>query len=251
MKVSSLFKSFLIPLFLPYSLFIGCSVVGAVIGGVSSPSRPGRVTSSLGLDSIIEGTEIQLVRFDRSTLDGSFKGLFLYPGKLYARTYDTLVGQSAYRGFIPELNQRITLTSAAGSYEGFFKGIDRGELLFLPVAETDTVSISLEDIDVIQASDSLRLEGKTARKLVRDGTMPGRRIILLEVGRQVVNVPFESVELVQLKGSSSGALTGFLAGAAVDVTVILLVAAAQNQAESDMNRAASGCGNQSCTTVRH
>jgi hypothetical protein len=250
MKLSALCKSILIPLCLPYTLFIGCSVVGAVVGGISQPAREGKITSSLGLDSISLGTDIQLVRFDRSTLDGSYKGLEVYPGKLYARTYDTLVARSAYSGFVPKLNQKVTLRSAGRSEEGFFKGIDRGELLFQSALDADTIAVSLEDIEWIQSSDSSRLAGNTARKLVRDGSMPGRRVILLEVDRHDQTVPYESVELVIVKSRSSGVLTGFLVGAAVDVTLLIIAATAANEVDSDCHRSASGCNNnsQSCST---
>ena len=45
MKFITLCKRILIPLFLPYSLFIGCSVVGAVVGGASRPALEGHVTA--------------------------------------------------------------------------------------------------------------------------------------------------------------------------------------------------------------
>lgn len=173
MKFTSLCKSIFIPLFLPYSLFIGCSVVGAIAGGAIHPAREGRITSTLGLDSIDVGTPIRLVRFDHSAIKGSFGGLVPYPGKMYAHRYDTLIARSAYRGFVPKLNQKITLRSAGISEEGFFKGIDRGELLFQPASEADTISVSLDDLDWLMASDSSRLEGKTVRKLVREGSTPG------------------------------------------------------------------------------
>ena len=251
MKFTSLCKSILIPLFLPYSLFIGCSVVGAVVGGAVHPAREGRITSTLGLDSIEVGTAIRLVRFDRSALEGSFQGLVMYPGKLYARRYDTLVARSAYRGFVPGLNQKITLHSAGMSEEGSFKGIDRGELLFQPASEPDTVSVSLDDVDWLIASDSSRLEGTTIRKLVRDGTMPGREIILLESDNLEQKVPYESIDMVEVVRTRSGALPGFLAGAAVDIVVAVLVFSAEHEAESDCNRSTSGCnGNQTCTVSR-
>jgi hypothetical protein len=224
MNFSTLCKRILIPLFLPYSLFIGCSVVGAVVGGATRPSLEGRVTSSLGLDSIALGTGVQLVRYDRVTLDGEYSGLVLYPGKLYADRYASLTSHAASGGFIPGLNQRITLQETGGAYEGYFRGIDRGGVLFQPVAGSDTVLIPSEDVVGIQASDSLRMDGKSVRALIRDGTMPGRRMISIRVNDAEQMVAYESVEVVIVKGHSSGALTGFLIGAVVDVTAIVLTA---------------------------
>jgi hypothetical protein len=247
MRFRSVCSRIIIPLFLPYSLFIGCSVIGTIAGGASQPAREGRVTSTPGLDSIALETDVQLVRYDRSVLEGTFKGIALYPGKMYARIYDTAVSRSAYRGFIPKLNQEIMLRAGGTSDAGFFKGIDRGEILYQPSSGSDTVGVPLDDLEWLQSSDSLRLDGRTARKLVRDGSLPGRRVILLEIGREVRNVPYESVEIVQVKARGSGALTGFLIGAAVDLTVVALLVVSANQAESDCNRSASGCdNNQSC-----
>jgi hypothetical protein len=247
MKFRSVSSRFILPLFLPYSLFIGCSVIGTIAGGASQPAREGKVTSTLGLDSIAVETDVQLVRYDRNVLEGTFKGLALYPGKMYARIYDTAVARSAYRGFIPKLNQEIMLRAGGTSDAGYFKGIDRGELLYQPSSGADTVGVPLDELDWLQASDSLRLEGRTARKLVRDGSLPGRRVIQLEISRETRNVPYESIEIVQVKARGSGAMTGFLVGAAVDLTVVALLVISANQAESDCNRTASGCGsNQSC-----
>jgi hypothetical protein len=250
MKFTSFCKSILIPLFLPYSLFIGCSVVGAIAGGAIHPSREGKITSTLGLDSIDVGTPVRLVRFDHSSLEGSFRGLLVYPGKMYARRYDTLVAHSPYRGFVPKLNQKITLRSAGMSEEGFFKGIDRGELLFQPASESDTISVSLDDLDWLMARDSSRLEGKTVRKLVREGSMPGRELILLGMDNMEENVPYESIAMVEEVRTGSGALSGFLVGAAVDVVAAVLMFSAVHQAESDCNHTASGCGNQNCSVAK-
>jgi hypothetical protein len=248
MKITTLCKRILIPLFLPYTLFIGCSVVGAIAGGASHPAREGKITSTLGLDSIDRGTDIRLVRFDRTVLEGTFNGLEVYPGKMYARTYDTLVARCSYKGFIPGLNQRITLKSLERLEEGYFKGIDRGQVLFQPESDSDTLAVSLDEIEWLQASDSSRLNVRMAKKLVREGSMPGREIILLEVNREERHVPYESIEMVEVRGTGSGALTGFLIGAAVDITAVILIVSAERESEAECNRTASGSGNQSCTS---
>ncbi len=252
MNSSAFCKRILLPLFLPYSLFIGCSAVGAIIGGASRPARDDRVTTRLGLDSISLGTEIQLVRFDKNTLEGEYKGLALYRPRLYATTYDTAVARSSYRGFIPGLDQRITLRAAGKVDEVYFKGIDRGEVLFQPVSGRDTLAVAAEVVESLEASDSLPMQGWALRNLIRDGTMPGRRVILLGGNLGDQTVPYESIEIVLLKGNSSGAMTGFLIGAAVDVTVLIIAAITVNQAESDCNNTATGCmsSSQNCSGSR-
>ena len=234
MKCTSLCKRILIPLFLPYTLFTGCSVLGAVAGAKSDRSREVKTTSSLGLDSIDVGTPIRLVKYDRDTLEGSFNGIAVYPGKLYAFTYDTLVARSSFKGFVPKLNQRITLRSAGRADDGFFKGIDRGELLFQPVSESDTIAVFLDEIDWLQASDSLRLDGKTTRMLVRNGSMLGRRVVLLESRRAEELVPYETIENVEvlLPPSRSGLFKGFLAGAAVDIVLAVMLSNADCKSSS-------------------
>ncbi len=249
MKLSSLCKNILIPLCLPYSCFIGCSVIGAIAGGASSPAREGKITSTLGLDSISTGTEVQLLRYDRGTVEGKYRGLALYPGRLYAHDYESRVARSGYMGFVPGLNQKILLRSSGISEQGFFKGIDRGNLLFQPDPGEDTVEVAVEDVEWLQASDSLHMQGRILRKLVRDGSMPGRRVIQLESEGGIQNVPYESIKIVQVKGTGSGALTGFLIGAAVDLTVVILLVDAERQSESDCNNSATSCSNSSCTTA--
>lgn len=250
MKFSSLCKNVLVPLCLPYSCFIGCSVIGAIAGGASSPAQEGRITSTLGLDSINTGTEVQLLRYDRGSVEGIYRGLALYSGRTYAHDYEARVSRSAYMGYVPELNQKILLRSSGIEEQGFFKGIDRGNLLFQPDPGEDTVEVSADDVEWLQASDSLRMPGKILRRLVRDGSMPGRRVIQLEAGGGISNIPYESIEIVQMKGKGSGALTGFLIGAAVDLTVIILFVDAERQSESDCNSTASSCGNSRCVSAQ-
>ena len=248
MKFSSLCKNILIPLCLPYSCFIGCSVIGAIAGGAGSPAQEGKITSTLGLDSINTGTKVQLLRYDRVSVEGIYRGLVLYSDRLYARTYEARVSRSAYPGYIPELNQKILLRSSGIEEQGFFKGIDRGNLLFQPDPGEDTVEVSADDVEWLRASDSLRMQGGILRRLVRDGSMPGRRVIQLEEGGGIQNVPYESLEIVRIQGKGSGALTGFLIGAAIDLTVIILFVDAERQSESDCNNTASSCGNSRCVS---
>ncbi|HTY57764.1 MAG TPA: hypothetical protein VMF59_03065 [Bacteroidota bacterium] len=245
MKLSALCNRILIPLFLPYALFIGCSVVGAVVGGASRPALEGHVTSTLGLDSIVLGTEVQLVMYDRVTIEGEYGGLVVYPGKLYADRYASTVSHAAYRGFIPGLEQRVTLRETGGSFEGYFKGVDRGAILFQPDAGSDTVIVSPEDVVGFRASDSLSVDGKSVRRLIRDGTMIGRRVITLHVGNADQMFPYESVEVVLVKGHASGMLTGFLIGAVVDVTALILAASAESDCQhgtSDAVNRSQSCG---------
>jgi hypothetical protein len=182
-------------------------------------------------------------------VEGTYRGLALYPGKQYVRLYESHVARSAYRGYVPELNQRILLRSSGMSEQGFFEGIDRGNLLFQPDPGSDTVEVSVEDVEWLQASDSLHLQGKILRKLVRDGSMPGRRVIQIEAGGEMMNVPYESIEIVQLRGEGSGALAGFLIGAAVDLTAVILIVDAEQKSESDCNNSVTSCSNSTCTTT--
>jgi hypothetical protein len=79
--------------------------------------------------------------------------------------------------------------------------------------------------------------------------MPGRRVIQLEAGGAMENVPYESIEIVQLRREGSGALAGFLIGAAVDLTVVILLVDAEQKSESDCNNSATSCSNSTCTTT--
>jgi hypothetical protein len=83
-------------------------------------------------------------------------------------------------------------------------------------------------------------------KLVRAGNMPGRHVILLGSDNEELRVPYESIEIVDVGPSKSGAFTGFLIGAAVDITALILLVSAERSTEADCNRSASGCGNQTC-----
>jgi len=236
-------KRILLPLFLPYTLFIGCSAVGMLAGSIGSPARDGRVTARSGLDSIPLGTEVNIVRFDRKSFHGEFAGLHPLPPRMYSRAYDTLAAQSAYARMIPKLGQQVTIVTIDGADSGSFRGVMMGEVTYQPPAGLDTVGVPLEEIRWIQAGDSLRLEGSVLRKLVRAGTIPGRTIALMNIDNAQVFIGYETVDIVETMPKSSGALTGFLIGAAVDLTVAILIVSSMNSAESDCKSSQSSCNN--------
>ena len=201
--------------------FQGCSLLGYVIGAESRPAREGGTTSTLGLESVEMGTRIRLHKYDQTTVEGSYRGHTTYPGKMYALWFDTLVARSAYKGFVPKLNQRITLRSAGRDDIGYFRGIERGGILFQALAGKDTAIVALDEFEWTQDSDSSRLDSRTVRKLVRNGSIPGRQLILLQNQQGEELIPYETVENVEVLPRKSGGWAGFLVGAIPDALILI------------------------------
>jgi len=235
----------LVPLCLPYSLFIGCSVIGLIAGSATSPSHPGRYTVRGGLDSLAPGTDVNIVLYDRTSYQGKFAEVARIPPRLYRRIYDTVTARSSLARLIPRLGQTVTVYSTGGKDSGSFAGVSLGQVLVRTMDGLDTVGVPLDDVAWILISDSLRLEGHLFLKHVHAGTIPGMYVVRLNPDQNVITVGYETVDIVEILPQSSGALTGFLIGAAVDVTVIILAVAAENKAESDCNSQATACNKNS------
>jgi len=244
-------KRVLLPLFLPYSLFIGCSVVGLVAGSMTSPSRPGHTTVRAGLDSLRPGTDVNLVLYNRQSFRGDFERLVIIPPKVYGRIYDTVTAKTNYARVIPVRGHAVTVVSATGVDSGAFAGVALGELMIRPANRPDTVGVPLEDVRWIQSGDSTRMEGSLFLRLVRNGTIPGQYLVVLTADHVVVDVGYETVDFVEVMPQSSGAMTGFLVGAAIDLTVVILAVASADRAESDCNSQATACNSNGASCGRH
>jgi hypothetical protein len=216
MRYSQLCKTILIPLLLPYTLFTGCSLVGYVVGASTRPALVGMTARATGLDSIDMGRTIRLHTYDRKVFEGSYKGRTTFPGKSYTLWFDTIVARSGYQGFVPKLNQRITLRFAGRDDVGYFRGIDRGGILFQSLTGKDTAVVALDAFEWIQETDSLRLDSKTASKLVRNGSIPGKQVVLVENRSGEELVPYETIERVDVLPQPSGGIAGLLIGGIAD-----------------------------------
>jgi len=223
----------LVPLCLPYSLFIGCSVVGLIVGSASSPSRPGRYTVRAGLDSLAPGTDVNIVLYNKTSYQGKFAELARIPPKLYRRIYDTVTAKSSLAPLIPRLGQTVTVYSTGGKDSGSFAGVSLGQVLLRTMDGLDTVGVLLDDVAWIQVSDSLRLEGPRFVKHVHAGTIPGMYVVRLGKDQDMITVGYETVDLVEILPRSSGALTGFLVGAAIDATVLIIACENAERSRSD------------------
>jgi hypothetical protein len=229
MRYSQLCKMILIPLLLPYTLFTGCSLVGYVVGASTRPALEGMTARATGMDSIDMGRTIRLHTYDHKILEGSYKGRTTFPGKSYTLWFDTLVARSGYQGFVPKLNQRITLRFAGRDDVGHFRGIDRGGILFQALTGKDTAVVALDAFEWIQQTDSLRLDSKTASTLVRNGSIPGKQVVLIQNRRGEELVPYETIERVEVLPQPSGGMAGLIIGAIGDGIAVGLASVSVNR----------------------
>ncbi|HUI11254.1 MAG TPA: hypothetical protein VL221_13070 [Bacteroidota bacterium] len=191
-----------------------------------------------GLDSLSRGTGVNLVLYDRRSFRGDFVQLAPIPNRIYQKTYDTVIAKARYSRLIPRLGQHVVIFSQTGADSGEFAGISLSEALVQPANRPDTVGVPLDEIRWIQSADSNRLDGNVLLKLVHAGSIPGRYDVQLEVDHGIVDVEYERVDLVEVMPTSSGALAGFLVGAAVDLTAAILIMSAERDAESDCGSSA-------------
>ena len=100
MTLRTQWKILTIAFVLPYLQLLGCSLVGLGIGAMSDASKPDSRSFSLdAIDSVEVGSDIILVKRDRSTIEGVYGGVRQHTVDRYIRVYNLRLAGSDHEGF--------------------------------------------------------------------------------------------------------------------------------------------------------
>ena len=229
-------KALAIVLFLPYLQFLGCTIIGGLIGRGIDDSKPDyEAYPKIQLITTKAGTEISLVRRDTTVIEGEFLGIMKRSNEQYILVYNDAINRSTYTGYIPNLGEPASIRTSKLSREGIFLGIDADQVL-MQFQQEEPTRIRLDSVEEIKGSEGQLLPGADLRELSYSGNIPGLTYIAMSVEGQDVSVSYESVKTLRVPTSKHAATIGFGIGLVADVVVVVLFINAMDDLEE------SNCG---------
>jgi hypothetical protein len=230
----------------------GCSIIGLTIGAISDASKPDTVTvPGWRMETIERGRSIKVILKDGDQVAGKFVGIVRAPEAEYAQRYgDFCQGQPEELG-LPRLGDQVTIilgNRVTGERE--FLGFDyhypatedeakalsnlvvpNYVILVRSMGDTALGRVSLAGIDEVEDSQGNALDGKILANLVSEKSVPLTSTIGLEQLAGTTQVAMDQVYQIDVKAKKTGAKTGFIAGAIIDV-IVIAVAATSGDSES-------------------
>jgi hypothetical protein len=237
----SQWKSLCLILFLPYLQFLGCTLIGGLIGrGIDNSTPDYEIYPKAILASTDPGTEITLVRHDTSLINGEFLGLRKRSDEQYPMVYKDAISRSTYIGYVPTPGESATLRTSGMSHEGVYLGIDVDQVLMQCQLETPS-RFRLDSVLEIRGPEGRLISGADLRELSQSGTIPGFTTIAISFEGGDLHLSYESVRTFRIHPSKNAAAIGFGVGLLADVAVVAILVASMNQMNDDCNKKQS-CG---------
>jgi hypothetical protein len=241
--------------------FTGCSVIGFGIGSAIDSSKPKeKIVPGWEVQTIKPGNKIMLILKDGSGLEGKFLGLDRVPEQEYAEAYSRIRQQKPEGVLLPEIGENITITDTLGKEWAYqFLGYDFRHIVLRPQGETESIRMSLNLMSRIVDNQGNIIEGETIRKLFSENRLPllsaisiRQEPILNRIPESGIEVPVETTRValdkiyqIKVPIKKQAALTGFLIGAVVDVTVIIIAVVEASKPEPRQQE----CDENSCPFV--
>lgn len=214
--------------------FLGCSIIGFVIGSRVDASKPDK-RSIPGWDviNLQMGKRITVTTRNGKMLQGTYKGSELMGNQDYQQKYqDKRSRHPEY--LLPDLNENISVVTRKDTYGGKFDGLIYTSLL-LREEQPSKPSIrkfNISDIQQIKLSTGKVITGEVWQNMVLNRKVPNKAVIVIEGKTGITQLPLDQVETVWVKTSKNARFVGFLIGATVDALVIAAVLSSQNKEES-------------------
>ncbi len=210
----------------PPLLFHGCSLIGFGIGAISDANRKGgeSVAGLAELRTLAPGTGIAMFTHSGSKVEGDFLGMEELNRRDYDRVYLAAIETLGVGGNLPRPGDTIFFNhydSPGGRVRGLFRGVDPGTVVLWRA----TSRYSFAGMRNLEGDSARQLDLSALRAFTDEGRLPyittGVRI---QRGNDTVTVPVDDIVWIERSSGGSGKLTGFMVGAAVDVTVLIIAA---------------------------
>jgi hypothetical protein len=230
----------------------GCSIIGFTIGTISDASKPDTLTVPGWKMELIEvGRPISILLEDGSWVSGRFAGMVRVPEADYATRYSAFRRQKTGQFLLPALGDNVAITLQNGVQgEREFLGFDyhypavkeEAEAMSALAAPNYVVSVgSLEDtptgkvltseIDKITHGEGNDLTKEELAELISQGQIPLLSAIAVEQQADTTRVAMDQVCQIDVKAKKTGAKTGFVVGAFIDL-IVIAVAVASGDSDS-------------------
>lgn len=242
----------------------GCSVIGFTIGAISDASKPDTITvPGWELELVETGRPIRVTLKNGDWVEGRFAGIAHLPEAEYVKTYGTFRDENLDELILPAWGDTIIITMK-NQVEGHrqFLGFDYyyaqvreetkaiselgagAHVVYVSVVDdTVTGQVLVSEIEKITDKGRNQLKGEDLRWFLAQGQTPLLSAITVEGLTDTTHIPMDQVLQIEVKTKKTGAKTGFLAGAFLDV---IIIAVALVSGDSEPKQTTQGDGDIMC-----
>jgi len=208
--------------------FSGCSVTGLIIGAVSDDAKPDEYTfSPSGLDSLEQGSTVEVLRIDSSTISGHYERKGIVPPEEYRMRYEEFLHSLPVGTSLPVLGDSVLILTNERyrhrTYRGRLLDFDKRVVRVHETGRTAPTVLRMDAVDTLFHATTV-VAGDALRYHLNNGDIPCAGALVVTNEEGIKTIPVTDVLNVRQAVSKRGALTGLLVGAAIDVMVAAIIA---------------------------
>lgn len=206
----------------------GCTVLLGGVGAMSDHYSPKRVVLwGSDFDGIGKGTRLEVLLKDGTTRRGHFLGLEPLP----ELEYKTVLGERGPSS-LPEFGDSITIELEWGQRDAArFAGVDPGAILVSHGGVPGSHDLRVvQSVQVVARETRFRLSGDSLRTLAARPDWPVRTSLILGQGTHrgafretLPPIPLSEIEFMSERARGQRGEAGVLVGAAIDVSLLMLL----------------------------
>lgn len=218
-------------LILAYALPLsGCSLIGLAIGGHYDVVASEDLSCLTPLDNLTQGTDVTLITIRNDTLKGELAAF--RKTSEYETLYRERVSGTPLGDVLPAPGEHATIVTHEKDerfgyqqyrFEAKVLGFDAGIVRLLPVKPRYRPDFPLSSLDSIVSDDGHSIATATLVRMIDRNRVPFLSQLGLLHPRDTLWIPTHEISGILREPSHTGILTGLLVGAAVDVTVVMIL----------------------------
>lgn len=202
----------------------GCSLIGAGIGYLVDKDKPTvKELPPGGAFTIESGTRITLQVKDSTSRAGTFQRATREEEAEYVGRYLAWHANVAH-GDAPGISDTVEIRSASGTTHGTFTGFGYRSAEVRVADRPVPVSVSFDKIISFADARGDSFSSVRLGNLAATGLLPSRTALVLAVGKSEVATPMDSIATISVPTERHGAMTGFVIGLTVDVSLVIIAA---------------------------
>lgn len=208
----------------------GCSLIGLGIGAIVDAKTPDAyVLNTSGLDSIKQGSFVQVLKVDGDTVVGKFEYLEPSYDAEYAKRYSQFIKSVPEANLYPALGDSVSIVknglSGRDVLTGKLLGFDR-DVIHIHLSESEeTARVLVEAVDTIRNERAAVLDGNLLRQQIIEGDLPLASAIAVETGAGKHEIFLDDIARVRYFLSKNAKWVGLGVGFLVDAAAFAVFAA--------------------------
>jgi hypothetical protein len=219
-----------IGLLLPPVLFLGCSLVGLVIGPAADAElddlRP-------TFRQLPPGTPISVILGENVEVSGRYMGVKDKSPEMYLREYESALRSLKTDTPVPLPGDSLRVRRAAApevTIRGRFLGVDPGVLLLSLHPRGNPARLPIETLLDLTTDEGGEIDLPTLRDCMKGELLPYRmETILIKGETDTTRIPFSSVVKITEGVAGMGKWTFFTVGLVIDIAVVGVMIAKANK----------------------